>query len=107
MAISGKIGDRELPRVGLGCMGMSEFYGVSNDQESLRLLHRARDAGYVHFDTADMYGAGHNEQLLGKFLTEAPRNDVFIASEFGIVRDAAGGLSRSLNGRPEYVKQAC
>ena len=107
MGIIGKIGDRELPRVGLGCMGMSEFYGASNDQESLRLLQRAREAGYVHFDTADMYGMGHNEELLGKFLAEAPRDAVFIASKFGIVRDAAGGLSRSLNGRPEYVKQAC
>ena len=107
MALLGKIGARELPRIGLGCMGMSEFYGASDAPESLRLLQRAREAGYVHFDTADMYGMGHNEQLLGKFLAQAPRDSVFIASKFGIVRDEAGGLSRSLNGRPEYVKQAC
>jgi aryl-alcohol dehydrogenase-like predicted oxidoreductase len=107
MAIIGTIGERRLPRVGLGCMGMSEFYGASNDAESLRLLHRAREAGYVHFDTADMYGMGHNERLLGRFLDEVPRDEVFIASKFGIVRDEAGGLSRSLNGRPEYVVEAC
>lgn len=107
MAMSGNIGGRELPRVGLGCMGMSEFYGASDDAESLRLLHRAREAGYVHFDTADMYGMGHNERLLGRFLAEVPREEVFIASKFGIVRDDSGGLSRSLNGRPEYVKEAC
>jgi aryl-alcohol dehydrogenase-like predicted oxidoreductase len=103
----GKIGNRTLPRVGLGCMGMSEFYGAADDAASLRLLHRARELGYVHFDTADMYGMGHNEQLLGRFLADVPREAVFIASKFGIVRDETGGLSRRLDGHPDYVKRAC
>lgn len=103
----GTLGQRTVPRVGLGCMGMSEFYGPSDEAENLRLLHRAVELGYAHFDTSDMYGNGANEQLLGRFVKSVPREKVFLATKFGIVRDAAGGLARSVNGRPEYVRDAC
>lgn len=63
-----KIGSTKVPAVGLGCMGMSEFYGETNDTESLLTLQEAYELGYRHFDTADMYGIGHNETLLAKFI---------------------------------------
>ncbi|HYO66298.1 MAG TPA: aldo/keto reductase [Archangium sp.] len=103
----GTLGKRTVPRVGLGCMGMSEFYGPSDDAENLRVLSRALELGYVHFDTSDMYGNGANERLLGRFVKNVPREKVFLATKFGIVRDAAGGLARGVNGRPEYVREAC
>lgn len=103
----GWLGYREVPRVGLGCMGMSEFYGPSDKQANLRLLQLAAEVGYVHFDTADMYGAGANEELLGQFIKTTPRDKLFIASKFGIVRDGAGGLARTVDNRPEYVAHAC
>ncbi|QSQ20846.1 aldo/keto reductase [Pyxidicoccus parkwayensis] len=106
-AWTGKLGQSTVPRVGLGCMGMSEFYGASDEAENLRILAKAFEVGYAHFDTADMYGNGHNEQLLGRFLKTVPREKVFLASKFGIVRDGPGGLSRSVNNRPEYVREAC
>ena len=102
-----KLGQRTVPRVGLGCMGMSEFYGPSDDAENLRILARALELGYVHFDTSDMYGNGANELLLGRFVKTVPREKVFLATKFGIVRDAVGGLARSVNGRAEYVREAC
>jgi aryl-alcohol dehydrogenase-like predicted oxidoreductase len=103
----GTLGKRTVPRVGLGCMGMSEFYGPSDDAENLRILSRALELGYAHFDTSDMYGNGDNERLLGRFVKTVPREKVFLATKFGIVRDAAGGLARSVNGRPDYVREAC
>ena len=87
--------------LGLGCMGMSECYGPTNDEESLATIKMAFDSGLNFFDTADVYGNGHNETLLGKALKHI-RHDVIVASKFGFLPDESG-----LNGRPEYVKQAC
>jgi len=103
-----RIGQSELliSRMGLGCMGMSEFYGPTDDAESLRTLARARDLGVNFFDTADMYGHGDNEQLLGKF-AKTCRDEIVIATKFGIVRDQPGSYSRSIENDPSYIKRAC
>jgi len=90
---------------GLGCMGMSEFYGSHNDTESLRVLHRAADLGVTFFDTADMYGPHHNETLLGQFLKERTER-LTIATKFGIVRDG-NSYARTLDNSPAYVRAAC
>ncbi|RKH12985.1 aldo/keto reductase [Corallococcus sp. CA053C] len=103
----GKLGSASLPRVGLGCMGMSEFYGPSDETENLRILALANELGYRHFDTSDMYGGGANEELLGRFLKTVPRERVFLATKFGIVRDTVGGLARGVDNSPEYVRAAC
>lgn len=93
-------------RIGLGCMGMSDFYGGARDEAGhIRLLHAAVERGVNHFDTADMYGVGHNEQLLAKAFSDR-RDKVIIATKFGVKR-GAGGEWLGLCGRPEYVKQAC
>ncbi len=96
----------EVSRQGLGCMGMSEFYGPGDDEESVATIHRALELGVTFFDTADMYGPYTNEVLVGKALAGS-RNQVAIATKFGIVRDPANPKARSLNGRPEYVQAAC
>jgi aryl-alcohol dehydrogenase-like predicted oxidoreductase len=91
--------------IGLGCMGMSEFYGAGNDAESISVIHEAIAHGVTFFDTADMYGVGHNEELVGKAV-KGKRNSLFIATKFGNVR----GKDRSflgVDGRPEYVRSAC
>lgn len=90
---------------GLGCMGMSEFYGPRNDEDSLEVLHRAVDLGVSFFDTADMYGSGHNEELLGKFLAKNA-SDIVLATKFGIRRNP-GQYARSLDNSPAYARASC
>lgn len=91
--------------LGLGCMGMSQSYGTGNDEESIATLHRAVDLGITLFDTADVYGLGANELLVGKGL-KSYRHKVVIATKFGFMRSKDGILA-GVNGKPEYVKQAC
>ena len=101
----GKNGPR-VSALGLGCMGMSEFYGPSDEAESLATLHHALDRGVNFLDTADMYGSGHNEQLLGKILATR-RSEVVLATKFGFKRDPANPAARIVSGRPDYVRAAC
>ncbi|MGR5147824.1 aldo/keto reductase [Photobacterium alginatilyticum] len=91
--------------IGLGCMGMSEFYGSSDDRESLRVLEKAIDLGINFFDTADTYGLHHNEALLGRFIA-SHNTKIKVATKFGIVRNP-GEYKRVINNTPEYARQAC
>jgi aryl-alcohol dehydrogenase-like predicted oxidoreductase len=93
-------------QLGLGCMGMSEFYGAANDAESIKVIHRSFDLGITFLDTADMYGPYTNEELLGKAIT-GHRKEVTLATKFGIVRNLQDPTQRSINGKPEYVKTSC
>jgi aryl-alcohol dehydrogenase-like predicted oxidoreductase len=94
-------------QLGLGCMGMSEFYGAGDDAESINVIHNAIDLGVTFFDTADMYGPFTNEQLVASALEGGLRKEVTLATKFGIVRSATDPTVRSVSGKPEYVKTAC
>lgn len=91
--------------MGLGCMGMSEFYGSTNEEQSIRTIHQALDWGINFLDTADMYGVGHNEELVGRAIKDR-RDKVVLATKFGNVRGSDGSF-KGVNGKPSYVKAAC
>ena len=91
---------------GLGCMGMSEFYGSADEGEAVATIHRALDLGITLLDTSDIYGPQTNEQLVGRAI-EDRRDEVVLATKFGILRDPNDPSVRGVNGRPDYVHQAC
>jgi aryl-alcohol dehydrogenase-like predicted oxidoreductase len=101
-----KLGQLSVSALGLGCMGMSEFYGPGDEQESIATIHRALDLGVTLLDTADMYGPFINEELVGRAI-KGRRAQVVIATKFGIVRDPENKGIRGIDGKPAYVKAAC
>src|SRR5215831_15224320 len=101
-ALAGRL---EVGALGLGCMGMSEFYGPGDDAESIATIHAALDAGVRLLDTSDVYGPHTNEELVGRAI-RGRRESVVVATKFGIVR-TADPAHRGVNGRPEYVRASC
>lgn len=95
-----------ISRLGLGCMGMSKSYGPADEDESIRTLHDALDRGVNHFDTADVYGNGHNELLLSKVVVKR-RDETYLATKFGITRDPARPAELTMRGTPDYVRASC
>ena len=91
--------------IGLGCMGMSDFYGPADDAQSIAVIHHALDVGVTFFDTADIYGVGRNEELVGRALRER-RGEAVVATKFGNVR-APDGTPLGISGKPDYVHKAC
>ncbi len=94
-----------VPEIGLGTMGMSEFYGAADQAESIRTIHRALELGVTVLDTADMYGPYKNEELVGRAIA-GKRDDVFLCTKFGIVRDPSNPTARGVNGKPDYIRSS-